>query len=101
MRGAPRRRGRHHPGHHGHRPRRRRRDRRRRATAHRPLTRTFPCIRGTTGAAGPNGEPPVTTTPTASTAETTDAVREAMRSALLAQGFAPADVEATLPAQEE
>jgi hypothetical protein len=30
-----------------------------------------------------------------------DAVREAMRTALLAQGFASADVETMLPAQEE
>jgi hypothetical protein len=43
----------------------------------------------------------MTTTPAASTPETNDAVREAMRTALLAQGFATADIETMLPAQEE
>ncbi|MCW2677416.1 MAG: hypothetical protein JWR70_2456 [Modestobacter sp.] len=43
----------------------------------------------------------MTITPAASTVETNDAVREAMRTALLAQGSAPADIETMLPAQEE
>jgi hypothetical protein len=43
----------------------------------------------------------MTTTPAAGTPATSDAGREAMRAALLAEGFAPGDIETMLPAQEE
>jgi site-specific recombinase XerC len=43
----------------------------------------------------------MTTTPAAGTPATSDAVREAMRATLLAQGYTAGDIETLLPAKEE